>query len=256
MAMTCPVCRETYADWASKCSVCGVGLAQEGDHVDPRTLPEENQVIYELEDWTLDQRTELGERLAESEIDHAWDDTELIVADVDEELVDSLVAFIDAGGDPNATEVTYELETWTTIDRSVLEQRLSHAKLAYRWEPGFTLVVAAADEAAVDAIVDVIAPPLEADDRPEARSTVLDDLFTAANELSRDGESSSGVRRLTEVIGEVDECSAPFGIDPDVWDEIADAADAVADALLEGDSTGDRVSLLATELREVLRPHI
>jgi hypothetical protein len=256
MAMTCPVCRESYADWANKCSVCGVGLVQEGDHIDPRTLPEENQVIYELEDWTLDQRTELGERLAEAEIDHAWEDTELIVADVDEEVVDSIVAFIDTGGDPNATEVTYELETWTTIDRSVLEQRLSEAQVTYRWEPGFTLVVAATDEDAVDNIVDIIAPPEDLDDRPEARSTVLDDLFTAADELSRDGLSKSGTRRLTAVIGEVDECSAPFGLDPAVWEQIADSADSVADAVLDDGGNAERIAALASELREVLRPHI
>jgi uncharacterized protein with PhoU and TrkA domain len=61
---------------------------------------------------------------------------------------------------------------------------------------------------------------------------------------------------LTGVIGEVDECSAPFGLDPEVWEQIADSADALADSVLENAANTERIEALASELREVLRPHI
>jgi hypothetical protein len=254
MSMICPVCRETYAGWADRCSNCGVALVLEGDHVDPRTLPEEHQVIYELGEWSIDQRTDLGEMLAENEIAHAWNDHELVIADHDEAVVDALVAQLDPDADANATEVTYELEEWTTTQRTALESQLKEAGVAYRWEPGFTLVVAADDEVKADAVMDTIAPPDEVDDRPEARSAVLDDLFMAADELARDGRSGNGLRQLTSVIDEVDSCSAPFGLDPNLWEEIADSADAVADALLSESSDSVDIEMHASALRDLLRP--
>lgn len=264
--LVCPVCNTVYAGWAPRCSTCGVALVQPDEMVDPLTLPEDRQVIYELDGWTLDQRTELGEALAEHYVAHAWDGTDLIVADLDEELVDSLCEQIE-GGDAVASDrsgaVAYELETWTRIQREELERRLTAAELAFSWEPGFTLVVEAELEDEVDAIVAELSPDdgesadedEDADDRPEASAEVLSDLFVAADILARNTLDSDGLSRLTAVIDEVDNCSAPYGMDGPAWDQIADAADDLADAILES-ADHDAVVERAVTLRNMVRPYV
>ena len=75
----CPLCGAEYMEWATECVDCGVHLVDLGDDSDPRDLPDEEQVIYELGGWTLDQRTAVAEAMAEAHIPHAWDDDELVV---------------------------------------------------------------------------------------------------------------------------------------------------------------------------------
>src|SRR5262245_4755359 len=113
----CPVCEEWYADWATRCPVCGVALVYadepteaddsvsngdgngDGDEAggrparpddfDVAALPEDEQLVYELGEWSLAMRADVAAALAERGIAHAWEGTDLIVplddeADVDE----------------------------------------------------------------------------------------------------------------------------------------------------------------------------
>src|SRR3978361_765077 len=137
-ALVCPICRTEYAGWAPRCSTCGVALQQASERIDVLSLPEASQVVYELNEWTLDQRTTLGEWLANEELPHAWEDTDLIVADLDESRVDAMCELIEGnkledGSDPS--EVDYELQEWTTDQRTDLETRLTAAEVPFRWEP-------------------------------------------------------------------------------------------------------------------------
>ncbi len=87
----CPLCGAEYLEWATECVDCGVHLVDLDDDSDPRDLPDEEQVIYELGGWTLDQRTAVAEAMAEAHIPHAWDDDELVVSTVHEATVDRLL---------------------------------------------------------------------------------------------------------------------------------------------------------------------
>jgi len=260
-ALVCPICRTEYAGWAPRCSTCGVALQQASERIDVLSLPEARQVVYELNEWTLDQRTTLGEWLANEELPHAWEDTDLIVADLDEARVDEMCELIEGdrledGSKP--TEVDYELEEWTTEQRSDLEARLAAADVEYHWEPGFTLVVAPAAEATVDEILEDLVPSDEAEeeeDLPEASAEVLGELFLAADILGRNPTDRDGVERLTGVIDDVDTSSAPYGMDSQQWDLIVDAADNLADAILDqadDDLVVDRANKLRTLVRELV----
>src|SRR6478735_2371727 len=87
----CPLCGAEYLEWATECADCGVHLVDLDDETDPRNLPDEEQVIYELGGWTLDQRTAVAEAMAEAHVPHAWDDDELVVSLVHEAAVDRLL---------------------------------------------------------------------------------------------------------------------------------------------------------------------
>jgi hypothetical protein len=236
-----------------------VALQQASERIDVLSLPEESQVVYELNEWTLDQRTTLGEWLANEELPHAWEDTDLIVADIDEARIDEMCELIEAnkledGSEPS--EVDYELEEWTTEQRSDLESRLAAAEVEFRWEPGFTLVVAPADEPTVDGILEALVPSEDGeDDLPEASSEVLGELFLAADLLGRNPTDRDGVERLTAVIDDVDTSSAPYGMDSEQWDLIVDAADGLADAILDqadDELVVERANTLRTLVRELV----
>ena len=91
----CPLCGAEYVDGVEHCVDCDVALVHPDIEEDPRRAPDDDQVIYELGGWTLDQRTAVAEAMANSHIPHAWDDDELIVHQRNETAVDRLLAPIE-----------------------------------------------------------------------------------------------------------------------------------------------------------------
>jgi hypothetical protein len=72
-------------------------LIDEADR-DAFLASEAEQVSYELDDWTDDQRDQLVAALGQVTIEHAWDENgDLIVLEHDEERVDALIDAIEAG---------------------------------------------------------------------------------------------------------------------------------------------------------------
>ncbi len=86
--------------------------------------------------------------------------------DDDDEIVDAVIEEVDADG-----ELEYELDEWAIESRDMLAQLLTGAGIAHVWQGG-TLVVRAADEAAVDEHVDHV------------ETTTLPTLDPAAEKIS------------------------------------------------------------------------
>jgi hypothetical protein len=133
-------------------------MTDTGDHVNPLDLPEEEQVVYELGEWPLDLQAEAAEVLAESEIPHAWDGTDLVVHLDWEQMVDELLDAVERGAtgdvDTSDDEVLYELDGWTPDDRLLLSDRLDEEGIAHHWDGETTLIVAPIDEAHMEAVLD------------------------------------------------------------------------------------------------------
>src|SRR5215831_14641418 len=133
--------------------------------VNPLQLPEEEQVVYELGGWSFDLQAEAAEVLAESQIPHAWDGTDLVVHLDWEQMVDELLDAVERGAtgtvDEDDDELVYELDEWSAEDREALVAKLAEAGVAHRWEGDdeATLVVAPADEAVVEALLDGVEYP-------------------------------------------------------------------------------------------------
>jgi hypothetical protein len=239
------------------------------DGTDPLQLPEDEQVVYELGEWSLDLQAEAAELLAESEIPHAWDGTDLIVHVDWENTVDELLDDLERGatGDVDARddEVVYELDEWSGEDREKLTAKLAEAEIPHQWEGEATLVVSPQDEELVEAVLDELEFPhaleVEAiepvDEAAEETSfEVLSSLFLAADRLKGNPLDPEGITDLTDALEQADADAPPFGIVPGLWRDAIERANRIADALADDDDRSDDVATEAAGLQALLRPYV
>ena len=125
------------------------------DEWDPRN-PESPTVRYDLADWSLEERVELVEMLAEADIRHDWDGNELLVPASAEFAVDAILDEVE-----DASEVPaglageleeFELDDWSTADRVEFAAVLVERGIGHRWEDNLLLV--GVDDA--DAVEDLL----------------------------------------------------------------------------------------------------
>lgn len=123
--------------------------------------PEALTTRYDLADWSVDDRADVAAALADAEIAHSWDGSELLVSQDTEQIVDAILDEIedeldnqsDDDGDENITE--YELDEWSEAERKQLCDMLDNLDIGYRWE-GTMLLVPVGVEAIVDSCLDSI----------------------------------------------------------------------------------------------------
>lgn len=308
----CPVCEEWYADWATRCPVCGVALVHgdadadapgaaaspepaepvesrsRRDDIDILALPEDEQLVYELAEWSLSMRSEVAAALAEVGVPHGWDGTDLLVHLDDEAEVDAVCERIEAelgtgaagtvpgdGADdaettwPDGTELLeYDLGPWSAPLRRALVAQLSLARVAHRLEGGATLVVAAPDEVTVEEAIDRVSatstvPPEGAEGGgagdggdDEIATAAMSDLFLAADRLQRDRDDREGLRLVSDTVDDLDASAPPFGVDPAAWQQVVGTAEALADALADEAADDEVVADHARTLRNLLRPMV
>jgi hypothetical protein len=126
--------------------------------------PEALTTRYDLSDWSVDDRADVAAALADAEIAHSWDGSELLVSQDTEQVVDAILDEIedeldnledddDDSGDDNITE--YELDEWSEGERKQLCDMLDNLDIGYRWD-GTMLLVPIGVEAVVDSCLDSI----------------------------------------------------------------------------------------------------
>jgi hypothetical protein len=123
--------------------------------------PEALTTRYDLADWSVDDRADVAAALADAEIAHSWDGSELLVAQDSEQVVDAILDEIedeldnldDDSGEDNITE--YELDEWSEGERKQLCDMLDNLDIGYRWD-GTMLLVPIGVEAVVDSCLDSI----------------------------------------------------------------------------------------------------
>jgi hypothetical protein len=126
--------------------------------------PEALTTRYDLSDWSVDDRADVAAALADAEIAHSWDGSELLVSQDTEQVVDAILDEIedeldnledgdDEHGEDNITE--YELDEWSEGERKQLCDMLDNLDIGYRWD-GTMLLVPIGVEAVVDSCLDSI----------------------------------------------------------------------------------------------------
>jgi hypothetical protein len=127
--------------------------------------PEALTTRYDLADWSVDDRADVAAALADAEIAHSWDGSELLVSQDTEQVVDAILDEIEDeldnledgddedSGDDNITE--YELDEWSEGERKQLCDMLDNLDIGYRWD-GTMLLVPIGVEAVVDSCLDSI----------------------------------------------------------------------------------------------------
>jgi len=247
-------------------------MTDPAEPVNPLTLPEEEQVVYELAGWSVDMQAEAAEVLAESQIPHAWDGTDLVVHLDWEPMVDELLDAVERGAtggvDTSDDELVYELDEWPEHDREALMLRLDEAGVIHRWEGETTLVVAPATEQIVEALLDglefpdalVVADPDEVDEATvaaeETSFEVLSSLFLAADRLKGNPLDPEGIADLSDALDDADADVPPFGIVPGLWRDAVERGNRLADTLADDEDRTPEVAEQAAELQAILRPFV
>jgi hypothetical protein len=144
----CPACGAQYLAWVTRCADCGVALLDAGPSV--LDLPDDEQLVYELAEWTPARRTLLESLLGADGIGHAWEASDLVVHVDDESRVDALVDAIEQGGVAGAAtaeqagldgdQLVYELDAWSVDDRHKLGEALLEAGREANLREGATLL--------------------------------------------------------------------------------------------------------------------
>lgn len=249
--------------------------------------PDQPRVFYDLSGWTFDQQAELAAQLADTEVPHTWDGTELVVPehaeqaadlaiaevemrlgiddgddgdeldDADEaaEGADDVVLHVELTGDVTATE--YDLGEWGRLDHLTAARALADAGIAFRWE-GSTLLVATADEATVEPLLDGI--EVTGDDGDAAERLPFETLttfFLAGERLKRNSLDPDGLEQLLAALDVADPSAPPYGVEPALWKKTCDLAEELADALAGDDEPDEHDALdIAQELYDLLRPFV
>lgn len=88
--VTCPACGSKYVGGTAACADCGLPLL-----TGPVLEPGDDDVGYDLTDWTPGDRGQLTATLATEAIPSRWEGAELVVREVDADRVEELIDEID-----------------------------------------------------------------------------------------------------------------------------------------------------------------
>lgn len=157
--------------------------------------------------------------------------------------------------------LVYELNAWDEPQRAQLGFVLAEAGVTFQWE-GTDLLVPAADEARVDALLDQVEFPDaleeqaaegEDDVDDEAVYQVISDLFVISDRIADAKEVDLAVAGdFIEAAAAAKETPPPFGFDERLWQQIQHLANEISERLENEEE--DRVVIAeAATLRNALR---
>lgn len=225
--------------------------------------PDQTKVHYNLTGWSLDQRAELAETLAEIGVPHLWDGEELVVPETIEDAVDALFDRLEAEIGPfpvplleGDASTEFGLDEWPFRDIETLKESLVEAEIPHLWH-GRTLLVAEDAESVVDDLLDAIEAGEVASLAEDvvAPDGALHDLFMGADRLARDGTNTLGRTTLLDLVPQLSPTVPPFGIADRAWGTIVERAYVVL-AHFEAGADSELLSAAADELRTVCRPYV
>jgi hypothetical protein len=225
--------------------------------------PDQTKVHYNLAGWSLDQRAELAETLAEYSVPHLWDREELVVPEAIEAAVDALFDQLEAELGPfpvplseGAPTTEFGLDEWPFADIETLKAALVEAEIPHGWE-GRVLLVAQDAEHVVDDLLDAIEAGEVAsiDEDAEAPDGALHDLYASADQLVRDATHSGARNAILALVPQLSPTVPPFGLAVRSWTAIVEQAGVLV-ARFEQGADIEHIAEAADELRGVCRPWV
>ncbi len=252
--------------------------------------PDASNVMYDLSRWSFDQQAELAAELAEAEVPHTWDGSELVVPESHEAAADSTVTRVEArlgivyeegDEDPGdsgshgrsshepidipagAASTEYDLAEWAESDRQSITHALTAQQIPYRWEDDL-LLVSTAHEEAVESLMDVIEagefamlPSDDTADEDDLPFETLTTFFLAAERLQRNPLDADGLEQLLDALEVAEPERRPYGVDLLLWQKTCELAEGLASALVDADEPDNETAMaVATDLHDLLRPYV
>jgi hypothetical protein len=257
------------------------GLPGELDEPDPTDEPEpvdgdggippsgDEEVVFDLDDWSDMERQAVTDRLKEAAIPHMWEGTSLHVAGVDEAPVENILDMVEGESDDDDEEdlppldadrdqVAYDLGEWDDDQLDALADALRAADISYTWD-GDELYVYADDETKVDELLEGVSHPDELASEPDdgaGGAELLGEAFVAADRLQHDPADPEGVITMMEMSRTVDEAAPPYGLDRKEWERLVERVTAIGELLCEDKVDEAEVMSQAHDLRTALRPFV
>ncbi|MSW20677.1 MAG: hypothetical protein F2873_07240, partial [Actinobacteria bacterium] len=255
----CPLCSAEYLDFKESCNHCGVALVEPGEDIDIRLLDEDEQVVYDLSAWPIDAQTETAIAFAESGLPHLWDGTDLIIPEVHEESADRMLERIEdqfdlvegeeremlaeedaesAGpgsvGETSGGDTEFPLDGWDSSRRMELVERLVELSVPHHWE-GELLVVPTDRDEDVEAILDEM-DGIEPRSEPSSHidpAEIASVLFLTAERMRKGKVDATKYAELLEALDAAEPAQPPFGVDPNLWMQMLELGEDLADAVAE-----------------------
>jgi hypothetical protein len=223
-------------------------------------------ITYDLDDWSDLERQAITERLREAGVPHGWEGPQLLIAAVDEGVVENILDIVEGESadeplDPERDQMAYGVEELEDEELDALADALRAAGIAHAWGDD-ELYVYADDEEAVDGLFDQVQHPDELapedDEIPKGTATadLLGDVFVAADRLQHDAEDTEGTSSLLNIALTIDDLEAPYGMGARDWESVCAAVGRLADVLAEDTVDEDKVMETAREVRAVMRPYV
>ena len=225
--------------------------------------PDTVKVHYDVSGWSIDQRVELTEALAEADIAHVWEGDEVVVPEELEAQVDELFAHLEEQLGPFAVAlgsddpgVEFGLDEWPDADRRTLAEALIEAEVPHRWD-GKTVVVATDAESTVDDLLDAIEQGtlVLGGGGSEAPEGALDTLFASSDRLARDPDDHAGREEISNLAPLLDAAQPPYGVPVGTWKKTVAAAGTLA-GLVDDEGTPSDIIGAAQALRTLVREYV
>ena len=225
-------------------------------------------IAYDLADWSELERQAITERLREAGVPHGWEGAQLMIAAVDEGVVENILDIVEGESedapeplDAGRDQVAYGVEELEDEELDALADALRAAGIAHAWGDE-ELYVYADDEEAVDALFETVQHPdeiaAEDDDVPKgtASADLLGDVFVAADRLQHDGEDKEGTAALLDIALTIDDLEAPYGMGARDWEAVCAAVGRLADVLAADKLDEEKAMETARDVRAVMRPFV
>lgn len=253
--------------------------ADDDEDVPPEDGGGGDSLAYDLDDWSELERQAITDRLREAGVPHGWEGARLLIAAVDEAMVDNVLDIVEGDADAPGSQPLDTARDQIAYDTSELEDDvvdrlvagLGEAGIEFAWGDGDVeeIYVYADDEEAVDAAFEAAEHPdeLPAEDDETVPGTATADLlgevFVAADRLGHDGEDVEGTASLLDIALTIDELAPPYGVSARDWERICAGVGELSDLLVADDDTDadlevhdEKVRAAAREVRSTLRPFV
>ena len=265
--MWCFQCGAEYVEDVLECVECGVPTTSDKP-VDAQDVGEtdEEQLAYELHEWSGQGRRVLDGMLTNSGVAHAWQGATLIVREADETDVDDAVRQAELATlptlDDEAEKMVYELAEYNDEHRTRLTERLGQAGVPFEFDADSDLVVHEADEAAVDEIFETLT------DEPEEAYVfgegvdgvdphdVLSEMFLAVSRLKKNAGDSRNMMDFANSSELAEQLQLPFGFSSADWrallDDTGDLRAALFAEEIDDADIAERIDLVHGRLRQLV----
>ena len=228
---------------------------------------DEEQLAYELHDWSFESRRMLDQLLTGAGLAHSWQGATMIVRVDDEDAVDDLVEEVEHATlptlDPDAEHTVYEMAEWTSEQQSRLSKMLGMAGLAHEFDRNGDLVVnAERRRPTVDAVLDRLEDAI-ARGEPDGEDVIhldddlqvndlLSDAFGSADRIKGNTHDHEAILEFLEAEVVIGRLAMPYGFERDHWDRVLTKLAALRVSLEEDAPDDDDIVANARAVRDEL----